>query len=101
MSGTQLCRILKCFINLTEIQAQNAIILGVEAVFDRFPLLEISSNKKNMTPKQQFINKIKLRYALARKNDPVIKELPAVVAQRLKYTAKSSPKGNRQRLENK
>ena len=54
-----------------------------------------------MTPKQQFINKIKLRYALARKNDPVIKELPAVVAQRLKYTAKSSPKGNRKRLENK
>lgn len=47
--------------------------------------------KKGKTDEQHLLAKIHVRYGLARKNDPLLKSRPDVVAQRLKYTPKNSP----------
>ena len=51
--------------------------------------------KKGKTDEQHLLAKIHVRYGLARKNDPLLKSRPDVVAQRLKYTPKNSPNSGR------
>jgi len=57
-------------------------VLGVEALFDAFPVLEIhhrlapstssAAASEPITPKKFFIQKLKDKYAFNRKNDPII-----------------------------
>jgi hypothetical protein len=71
-------------------------ILGVEGLFDRFPSLEIYHKLENSsasaspaeTPRSYFIKKIREKYAVYRRVDPIISNLKKVKQQREKFTPK-------------